>query len=281
MPNGFAENVLTEVALPGAVAQVVESHYDPGGVVSQCESDLMVRWRLWPYKVRVRSWQAGSRLISVGRVLVMPAEVEAGAIASDQQETTNCLSLRIKSNWFEETTGHKANWKVDPQRCIDFRDVQVEHAMRRMSSEVLTPGLCTNLLLESCVMSVIGDLVRHFGKDTATQYSTDFLSDRRIHRIEEFVLNYMNGTPSLGEIAADLGIGTAYLRQVFKKSTGKSLYSFIEEVRTLKAQELLKNKTIPLKVVAHKLGFCSPSAFSLAFKKATGATPRAFRIQYS
>lgn len=280
MPNGFAENVLTEVTLPGAVAQVVESHYDPGGVVNQCESDLMVRWRLWPYKIRVRSWQAGSTLLSVGRMLVMPAEIEAGAIASEQKETTNCLSLRIKSNWFEEITGQKANWKVDPQRCIDFRDDQVEHAMRRMSSEVLAPGLCTNLVLESCVMSVVADLFRHFGEASGTRDASELLTDRRINRIEEFVLNYTNGIPSLGEIADDLGIGVAYLRQLFKKSTGKSLCAFIEGVRTARAQQLLK-ENIPLKMIAYELGFSSPSAFSQAFKKSTGATPRAFRIRYS
>jgi AraC family transcriptional regulator len=280
MPNGWTQKIVNEAAATGAIAQVVESYYDSGGTVSHLDDDIMLRFRLWPYKVEVRSWHAGSRPIPVGRMIVMPGQVEAGAIAL-QKEMTSSLSLRISRDWLEAMTGSRGVWKVeDPASCIDFRDPDIEYAMRRIAGEVMKPGPCSRLILESCVSTIVADLVRRFETQPEMPSRRHMLSESRIRRVEEFVLNYPDGTPTLDEIAAEVNIDTSYLRQIFKKNTGKTLYKLVEEVRSAKAQKLLQETTKPLKVIAHELGFQSPSAFSNAFHKAVGMTPREFRVKF-
>jgi hypothetical protein len=232
MPSGWFQKILTEVAVPGATAQLVESYYDPGGTVSQQEPDVMLRWRLWPYTVGIQSWQNDCRPTLVGRMILMPAEIKSGAIAFDDA-ITNSLSLRIERDWLKDRTGSQGDWKIeDPASCVDFRDSVIEYAMRRMASEVITPGLCSGLIMESCLATIVADLVRHFENKPESTYERDSLSDRRVRRVEDFVLNYEFGTPTLSEIASELDMDAAYLRQVFKKSRGVSLYKFVEEVRT-------------------------------------------------
>ena len=64
---------------------------------------------------------------------------------------------------------------------------------------------------------------------------------------------------------------------MYKSTTGHTLHNFIEELRVSRAKALLLDTNLPLKVISHKLGFCHPSAFSFAFKKTAGESPRAFR----
>lgn len=280
MPTGWVQDILAEVAVSGALAQLVESHYDPGGTTRQFESDIMLRWRLWPNRINVQTWQGRGMPSISGQLMFIPADVEIGAMASGAEDTRS-LSLKIKPDWLRDVAGRDGNCVLSgPQMCADFRDTNIEHAMRRASSEVLAPGPCTSLILEACTLSIAGDLVRHFNQDVPEPpESRDVLTAKRLKRIEEFVMEYSDGCPTLTEIAADLGIGVGYLRQVFKKSTGKTLFKFIEEVRITRAQAMLATHTTPLKVIAHQLGFCTPSAFSLAFRKATGLTPREFRLR--
>lgn len=280
MPNGWVQDILAEVTLPGALAQLVVSHYDPGATVVQCASDIMLRWRLWPNKINVRAWQGNGIPVASGQMMFIPADVETAAMAPNRQDTQS-LSLRIKPDWLRDMAGLESSYVLsDPHMCVDFRDTNIEHAMRRLSSEVLAPGPCSRIILEACSLSIAGDLVRHFNQDVQeSEDSRDILTERRLKRIEEFVTNYSDGCPTLAEIASDLGIGVGYLRQVFKKSTGKTLFKFIEEVRIARAQSLLATHATPLKLIAHQLGFCTPSAFSLAFRKATGLTPREYRLR--
>ena len=68
------------------------------------------------------------------------------------------------------------------------------------------------------------------------------------------------------------------MRQVYKKCTGRNLFTFMEAVRTDRARGLLADHVLPLKLIAHQLGFSTPSAFSSAFRRETGLTPREYRI---
>lgn len=60
-------------------------------------------------------------------------------------------------------------------------------------------------------------------------------------------------------------------------STGQTLHDFMEDVRVARAKSLLTDTNLPLKVISYRLGFCHPSAFSFAFRKATGEAAREYR----
>jgi AraC-like DNA-binding protein len=279
MSDGWAQEILSEVQLPFAKAQLVESHYDPGSSVVRRETDVMVRWRLWPNKIKVCAWQKDGVPSVSGKMMFIPPDIETGAFSSDE-ENTRSLSLQIMPSWLKSVAGVDGDPILEsPRICVDLQDSNMEHAMRRLASELTLPGPCSRILLEACTLSVAGDLVRHFNQTTISAEAGDILTSKRLHRIEQFVMNYTNGCPTLAEIAADLDISVGYLRQVFKKSTGKTLYKFIEEVRLARAQSMLATRKTPMKVIAHELGFCSSSAFSLAFRKATGLSPRDYRVQ--
>jgi len=69
--------------------------------------------------------------------------------------------------------------------------------------------------------------------------------------------------------------------RVFKKHTNKSPMQFVNHVRIEKAKELLASSSgsMSISLIANTAGFCDSSNFNKHFKKATGLTPSAFKLQ--
>jgi AraC-like DNA-binding protein len=282
MGHGFTERVETEALLPGVVAQIVETHYSTGARGSYYDRTMLLRCRLWPSRINISAWQANGTPVSTGQMIFMPPKV-AGENVAVTSEHLRSVSLKIDPDWFEDITGGEGQPLVSRSfASFDLRDVQIEQAMRRLSSELVAPDVCSRVVSEACSVSIAADLVRHFHRGRKSLGdSKDALTQSRIRRIEDFVRNYPEGIPTLSEIAADLGIGVGYLRQIYKNATGQTLIKFIDEMRICRAQALLCDRSLPLKLISHQLGFCTPSAFSFTFRNATNLTPREYRLRNS
>lgn len=63
-----------------------------------------------------------------------------------------------------------------------------------------------------------------------------------------------------------------------EKTTWREL---VANIRIEHAQQLLTSNELPIELIAEHVGFGSSSAFSLAFRRATGTTPREFRKQFA
>jgi AraC family transcriptional regulator len=79
-------------------------------------------------------------------------------------------------------------------------------------------------------------------------------------------------------IAHVCGISTRHLMRAFKATTGLTLHQFLNETRMQRAMKLLGSEDKPVKDVATRLGFSTPSAFSAAFLHTVGATPSEYRM---
>jgi len=78
-------------------------------------------------------------------------------------------------------------------------------------------------------------------------------------------------------LAESAMISEVYFRKLFKENFGVSPKQYIQELRILKAKNLLKgNLCDSISAVADEVGFSNVYQFSSAFKKATGFTPTEF-----
>jgi AraC family transcriptional regulator len=68
-----------------------------------------------------------------------------------------------------------------------------------------------------------------------------------------------------------------YFSKLFREQTGCSVAQYIKSVQLNKAKAYLLETDLPLKEIAHRLGFSTPANFSSAFRAATGSTPGQFR----
>ena len=71
-----------------------------------------------------------------------------------------------------------------------------------------------------------------------------------------------------------------YFSAYFKKVMAVNVSEYVEAVRIGRAQELLLTTTMPVTEICYECGYKSISSFNTAFRKVSGATPRAYRKQY-
>lgn len=105
------------------------------------------------------------------------------------------------------------------------------------------------------------------------------LSTARLRLIDERLAE-PSAAPTIAELAELCRMSSRQLVRSFQVSRGCSLGAYIARQRIAFAENLLRQGD-SIKVIADVLGFCSPSSFTYAFRRATGLTPRQFREHHA
>jgi AraC-like DNA-binding protein len=94
------------------------------------------------------------------------------------------------------------------------------------------------------------------------------------------VVSFLEGANNLGaslsEAATALGYSDRGLRRQLERS-GVSYRRLVEQLQERRARDMLANTSQSIHIIAHELGYETPSNFARSFKRWTGKTPKAFR----
>lgn len=162
--------------------------------------------------------------------------------------------------------------------CSNIQDRNVRAGMQRLAREAISPGFASDLLSEGLARSLRVDLARYFGKGQKERsVRSGALAPWQLRKIEDYTRETEGNPVRVNELAAEVGISPGHLMRAFRQSTGQTVHEFVEEIRVARARTLLGNPQLPIKQIAAQLGFGTPSSFSLAFRRATGASPAQFR----
>lgn len=92
--------------------------------------------------------------------------------------------------------------------------------------------------------------------------------------------HYMNFDCTLSSVAKFIHISPSYLSPIFKKEVGITFVNYLTLLRINKAKQLLSSTDLMVYEVSTNVGYENYSYFSTVFKKATGLSPREYRLQY-
>ncbi len=106
--------------------------------------------------------------------------------------------------------------------------------------------------------------------------SPDYL---RIIQINQFVSNNYQKQIQLNDLANLVGLTESSFSRYFKKLTGKTFVTFLNEYRVQKACQLLLDKRNNISGIMYQAGFNEAAHFTRVFKKFTSFTPREFRTR--
>ncbi len=82
---------------------------------------------------------------------------------------------------------------------------------------------------------------------------------------------------ALDALAREAAMSPELLRLVCHRETGRSPIAHVTHLRLRHAADLLANREAKIATVAEQCGYANPYAFSTAFKRAFGISPRAYR----
>ncbi|MDT3424922.1 AraC-like DNA-binding protein [Paenibacillus forsythiae] len=99
----------------------------------------------------------------------------------------------------------------------------------------------------------------------------------KLERIFTYVEEHYREAITLKEVAKYMGFSPYYFTKLFKRNTGMTFVSFLNEYRLNKAKWMLLNEDAPITAVAEASGFGSVKTFHHLFKEATGVSPLKYR----
>lgn len=103
-------------------------------------------------------------------------------------------------------------------------------------------------------------------------YSTEY-SKPVVQAVEYIFKHYQEHNLTIKEIADQVYLSTGHLCGMFKKETGKTLNSYITEVRIEEAKKLLNEGEMKIYEISQAVGYQSSQYFSQIFYKMTGTYP--------
>lgn len=132
------------------------------------------------------------------------------------------------------------------------------------------------LLLQSDLLRLIYMLSSQTQKST---FEPKAHNGAAIESIIQYIDTHLTEDLPLQRLAALASFSPVHFHNCFKRSTGKTLRSYIEERRIRRAATLLVSTDRNLAEIAQECGFSSQSYFSFVFKRAMNETPREYALR--
>lgn len=96
-------------------------------------------------------------------------------------------------------------------------------------------------------------------------------------KVSKLVISYIYEKITPTMLSEMLDMDVSYLCRRFKNDTGKTITTYVNEVKIAEAKRLLKNTSVSVYDISFKLGFSAQNYFQSVFKKIVGITPTEYR----
>jgi transcriptional regulator GlxA family with amidase domain len=103
--------------------------------------------------------------------------------------------------------------------------------------------------------------------------------DQRVRKTIAFMKANIQRQLLVRELARSVNLSTAHLRRLFKSETGKSVNTYLKDLRLQRSRELLETTFLSVKEIAARVGQ-SANHFITDFKRLHGFTPSQFAARY-
>ena len=118
-------------------------------------------------------------------------------------------------------------------------------------------------------------------KGVITRRSTDVtaVEDETLRRASTIIAHGISAPFGPAQVASGLGISLRQLNAKAKAELGHSVLDEIVRLRIEEAKRRMLHSDEKLSAIAAETGFCNASYFSKVFRRATGVSPRKWRVQ--
>lgn len=98
-----------------------------------------------------------------------------------------------------------------------------------------------------------------------------------IDRLHKYIRENLSQDLSLSKLAGIINYNPSYLARIYKKTTGGTILSYIQNARMEKVKELLASTDMSLQNISESIGCSSTSYFAQLFRRETGISPTEYR----
>ena len=165
---------------------------------------------------------------------------------------------------------------------VDHYNLELADLFERMYSYIGSDFL-RKLYLEGMAYLALIKQLELYDDDQKEEREKSLLRMSEMEKIKKAILyieDNLIDTPSIPEIAKEVGLSTAKLQYGVKLLYQSSVSEYIQKTRLKVARNLILNTEYNMTEVAMRIGISSKSYFSKIFKENFGISPSTFREKY-
>ncbi|MCZ4343005.1 helix-turn-helix transcriptional regulator [Sphingomonadaceae bacterium G21617-S1] len=269
-------NTISQWEAGGASVSLTDYKWEDGDAPIDHESrETCFRLKLALGERRLSGQIDGGLWERLGPLTVTPAGSKI--LCQGDGGEVRLIHCRVSDRWLRRVVGGSgvlAN--IESSRCLNMASPRTRLALRRIGDEMNRPGFAHSRLIGAYLEAALIELARDVRPAQEDHAGQDRLSKAQLAVVEELVRKDAVGKYCVHRIANELGMSPSGLRRKFAATLGQPIGKYLLECRMTKAQALLAaNKSV--KAVAFEAGYSSTSAFTLAFRRVIGVTPKACR----
>jgi AraC-like DNA-binding protein len=139
-------------------------------------------------------------------------------------------------------------------------------------------GAARKLYAQGKVLEYLSGLSEHLSLESAGDPSASLLNER-VAACRDHLLGLEGKLPSLVALAQTFKVPAKRLNAAFSETYGQTIFAFITAHRLDLARHALLETDVPMKALAHKLGYSHVNNFITAFQKRFGQSPGSLRTR--
>ena len=171
--------------------------------------------------------------------------------------------------------------RADAVRYLaDVDDSFIRHLGGAIRRELVEESSAGRMIVETASLTLVARIAQNYGHDRPDRQRTSepvATCPERIRRAIDYIRQNPQRELTVVELAEVACLSPFHFSRMFKSVTGRTPHAFVSAERLQEARKLLSRTSIPLAEIALSSGFSGQSAFSTAFKRAVGCTPRDYR----
>lgn len=211
----------------------------------------------------------------LGRIFFVPAGHRCNGEGGAGQQRNLFVFLRTRSEYPDEAMFDGGS-APELRQCLNLKCAAIEDLLVRIAREMAAPGFASEMMLEGLGITLLVETARMLKSLRPHDTRKGGLPPWRLKIIEDRIRSGEH-LPSVAELADLCGISRRQLMRAFREETGQTLGAFVQQQAQDRARTLLAEGGEPIAMIAARIGFGSAAAFSTAFRRATGQSPRDFR----
>ncbi|MDO9244700.1 MAG: helix-turn-helix transcriptional regulator, partial [Rhodocyclaceae bacterium] len=195
---------------------------------------------------------------------------------------TEMRSICIARPLLDALLGDTVDTRLLAQLGLDESTTAVTHQIplhlnaplqEAMSDQYAGPA--RRLFAQAKALEYLGGLVEFLHADD--KKSSPRRHTKKIHELKEHLLCLDGRLPTLNQLAENFGLSAKQLNIEFKAEFGQSIFDYVTTQRLEQAHDALLESSIPMKVIAERLGYSHVNHFITAFKRKFGYPPGTVR----
>ncbi len=170
----------------------------------------------------------------------------------------------------------------DPQSIeipdrVSGTDPIILNCFDMLEMELKCGGFGQRMMTDAIRSQLSVHLLRNYAKVSLSDDSAAGLTKTQKRLVIELINSRLAENISLDEVADAVGMSPFHFSRRFKTDFGIPPYAYVIRARVAKAQEMLRNRKVALKVIALECGFSDQSHFCNTFRKIAGDSPTVYQ----